>query len=101
MKHARLCIQPAMDYYREHLQASIMSVHLKAFKTAKLFDPHFLENALHLLASFITEPVLLNLKTEFPLYVAALEEISCELDLYFFGSNMPITSLPGKKLQPK
>ena len=42
MKHARLCIQPALDYFQEHLQASIMSVPLKAFKAARFFDPHFL-----------------------------------------------------------
>jgi len=67
MKHAD-CIQPVMDYYREHLQASIMSVPLKALKAARLFDPHFLSKtkpeciALTSLStfSFITEPFLLT-----------------------------------------
>ena len=35
-------IKPALDYYKEHLQADLMSVPLKAFKVARLFDPHYL-----------------------------------------------------------
>ena len=101
MKHARLCIQPGMDYYQEHLQASIMSVPLKAFKAARLFNPHFVNKtkperiALTSLStfSFITEPVLLNLRKEFPLYVAAVEDISSELDTILFwkqyANNIP------------
>ena len=101
MKHARLCIQPALDYYQEHLQASIMSVPLRAFKAARLFDPHFLNKTkpehivLNTLSafSFITEPVLLNLKQEFPLYVAAVEDISGDLDAILFwkqyANNIP------------
>ena len=101
MKHARLCIQPGMDYYQGHLQASIMSVPLKAFKAARLFSPHFVNKtkperiALTSLStfSFITEPVLLNLKKEFPLYVAAVEDISSELDAILFwkqyANNIP------------
>jgi len=69
-----------------------MIVPLKAFKVARLFDPHFLSKtkseciALTNLSTFlfITEPVFLNLKTEFPLYVAALEDFSCELDAVLF-----------------
>ena len=101
MKHARLCIQPALDYYQEHLQASIMSVPLRAFKAARVFDPHFLNKTkpehivLNTLSafSFITEPVLLNLKQEFPLYVAAVEDISGDLDAILFwkqyANNIP------------
>lgn len=42
MKYARECIMPALDCYKEHLQADIMGIPLKAFKAAKLFDPHYL-----------------------------------------------------------
>ena len=101
MKHARLCIQPALDYYQEHLQASIMSVPLKTFKATRLFDPHFLNKTKpeHIVlntlsaSSFITEPVLLNLKQEFSLYVAAVEDISEHLDAILFwkqyANNIP------------
>ena len=41
-KYARKCIMPALDYYKEHLEADIMSTPLKAFKAARLFDPHYL-----------------------------------------------------------
>lgn len=34
-------IKPALDYYKEHLQADIMSTPLKAFKAARLCDPHY------------------------------------------------------------
>ena len=95
------CIQLALNYYQEHLQASIMSVPLKAFKAARLFDPHFISKTkpgsipLTSLStiSFITEPVLSNLKQEFPQYVAAVEDISSDLDVVLFwkqhANNIP------------
>jgi len=42
MKYARLCTKPALDYYKEHLQANLMNVPLQAFKAVRLFDPHYL-----------------------------------------------------------
>ena len=72
-----------------------MSVPLKAFKVARLFDPHFISKAkpesipLTSLStiSFITEPVLSNVKQEFPPYVAAVEDISSDLDVVLFWNN--------------
>ena len=96
-----MCIQPALKYYQEHLQASIMSVPLKAFKPARLFDPHFISKTkpesipLTSLStiSFITEPELSNLKQEFPQYVAAVENVSSDLDVVLFwkqhANNIP------------
>ena len=69
-KYARQRIKPALDYYKEHLQADIMNTPLQAFKTARLFDPHYLSkvkpqhvalNSLSMLA-FVTDPILLSSK---------------------------------------
>lgn len=101
MKYARLCIKPALDYYKEHLQAELMNVPLKAFKSARLFDPHFLNKAnpesfaLTGLSAipFITENMLLALKEEYPLYMAAIEDLSSDCDILNFwkqyAANIP------------
>ena len=101
MKYARLCIKPALDYYKEHLQADLMSVPLKAFKAARLFDPHYLNKtkpesvALNSLSTFtfVTENMLSALKEEYPLYVAATEDISLDCDTLMFwkqyANNIP------------
>ena len=101
IKCARQCIKPALDYYKEHLQADIISTPLKAFKAARLFDPHYLNKvkpqsvALTTLSvfPFVTEPLLSDLKQEFPLYVAAAEDISfdCETLMFWkqYANNIP------------
>ena len=101
IKYARQCIKPALDYYKEHLQADIISTHLKAFKAARLFDPHYLNKvkpqsvALTTLSvfPFVTEPLLSDLKQEFPLYVAAAEDISSDCETLMFwkqhANNIP------------
>ena len=101
IKYARQCIKPALDYYKEHLQADIISTPLKAFKVARLFDPHYLNKvkpqsvALTTLSvfPFVTEPLLSDLKQEFPLYVAAAEDISSDCETLMFwkqhANNIP------------
>ena len=100
-KYARQCIMPALDYYKEHLQADIMNTPLKAFKTARLFDPHYLNkvkpqhvvlNSLSVLP-FVTDPILVQLKEDYPLYAAATEDISSECETLTFwkqyANNIP------------
>ena len=41
--YASSCVKPALDYYIEHLNANLMSVPLSAFKAARLFSPHKLQ----------------------------------------------------------
>lgn len=86
MKHARDCIKPAADYFNEHIKAEIMSVPLKAFKTARMFDPHHMKkvkpegaslNSLSCIP-FLTTSILDELQNEFPKYVALIDEISPE-----------------------
>lgn len=91
-KYARKCITPALDYYKEHLEADIMSTPFKAFKAARLFDPHYLNKvkpqnvALNLLSvlPFNTDPILAHLKEEYPQYAAAAEGISSECETITF-----------------
>ena len=90
-KYTRKCIMLALDYYKEHLEADVMSTPLKAFKAARLFDPHYLrvksQNvALNLLSvlPFITDPILAHLKEEYPQYDAAAEDISSECETITF-----------------
>ena len=86
---------------KEHLQADNMNTPLKAFKAARLFDPHYLNrvkpqnaalNSLSVL-SFITDSVLVHLKEEYPLYAAAAEAISTECEAVTFwkryANNIP------------
>jgi len=78
--------------YKEHLQADLMNVPLQAFKAARLFDPHYLNKtkqesvALTSLSAlpFVTENMLSALKEEYPLYVAATEDISSDCDTLTF-----------------
>ena len=81
IKYARQCIKPALDYYKEHLQADIMCTPLKVFKAARLFNPHYLKKvkpqnvALNTLSAlpFVTDSILAGLKEEYPLYIAAVK----------------------------
>ena len=69
-----------------------MNTPLKAFKAARLFDPHYLNKvkpqnvALESLSvlPFITDPALVHLKEEYPLYAAAAEDISTECEAVTF-----------------
>ena len=74
IKHARECIKPAADYFNEHLKAEIMSIPLKAFKAARMFNPHHMKKAqpegasLNSLSSipFLTTSILDELHKNFP-----------------------------------
>jgi len=94
-KYARQCIKPAL----EHLQADIMSTPLKAFKAARLFDPHYLNkvkpqnvalNSL-LVLPFVTEPIMAQLKEEYPQYAAADLSTDCEIVTFW---NLHANSIP-------
>ena len=92
MKYARQCIKPALDYYKEHLEADIMITPLQAFKAVRLFDLHYLNKVKPqsvalttlLVFPFVTESLLSNLKQEFPLHVAAAEDISSDCKTVMF-----------------
>ena len=43
MRYAKACIKPALDYYKEHLNADLMRIPMKAFKAAQLFSPHIFQ----------------------------------------------------------
>ena len=95
MRYAKACIKPALDYYKEHLDADLMSIPMKAFKAARLFSPHILQRTkpectalTSLLAfPFITESTLAALKEEFPRYAAIAEDISNECTVLDFWKN--------------
>ena len=69
-----------------------MSTPLNAFKAARIFDPHYLNKvkpqsvALTTLSvfPFVTESLLSDLKQEFPIYVAAAEDISSDCETVIF-----------------
>jgi len=54
-----------------------MSTPLKAFKAARLFDPHY-NAALNslLVLPFLTEPIMAQLNEEYPQYAAAAEDLT-------------------------
>ena len=91
-KYANACIKPALDYYKEHLQADLMDIPMKAVKTPQLFSPHILQKTkpectalTGLLAfPFITEAILTALKEEFPKYAAIAEDVSSEFTVLDF-----------------
>jgi len=87
-KYARQCIKPALDYYKERSQGDIMNTPLLAFKTARLFNPHYLIkvksqhvvlNSLSVLP-FVADPILVQLNEEYPLYAAAAIDTSSECE---------------------
>ena len=95
MRYAKSCIKPALDYYKEHLNADLMSIPMKAFKAARLFSPLILQKTkpectalTDLLAfPFITESTLAALKEEFPRYAAIVEDVSNEHTVLEFWRN--------------
>ena len=95
MRYAKSCIKPALDYYKEHLNADLMSIPMKAFKAARLFSPLILQKTkpectalTDLLAfPFITESTLAALKEEFPRYAAIVEDVSNEDTVLDFWRN--------------
>ena len=102
-KYARQCIKPALDYYKEHLQADIMSTPLKAFKAARLFDSHYLNkvkpqnvalNSL-LVLPFVTEPSSKK-STHNTLQLQRIFQQTVKLS--HFGICMPTAFLYGRKM---
>ena len=78
-----------------------MSTPLKAFKAARLFDPHYLNkvkpqnvalNSL-LVLPFVTEPIMAQLKEEYPQYAAAAEDLSTDCEIVTFW-NLHANSIP-------
>ena len=69
-----------------------MSNPIKAFKAARLFDPHYRNKvkpqnvALNTLSAlpFVTDSILAGFKEEFLLYAAAAEDISSECESMMF-----------------
>ena len=84
MKHARDHIKPAMKYFEDHMKAEIMSIQMKAFKTAQLFSPHYVKkikpecaplNSL-LNLPFVTSSIVSELTGELPKYAVLANDIS-------------------------
>ena len=78
-----------------------MCTPLKAFKAARLFNSHYLNkvkpqnvalNSLSVLP-FVTEPILAQLKEEYPLYAAAAEDVSTDCEIVTFW-NLYAYSIP-------
>ena len=99
LQHAKSCVQPSISYYFQQLLTS-MKEPLAAFKAAKLFSPFKLSEmnpsvaAIDSLASFpfLSSVNISSLKAEFPLYIAAAEDIDASYDpLLFFGKGTKMT----------
>ena len=93
MRYAKAHIKPALDYYKEHLNADLMSIPMKVFKAAQLFSLQKIKPECTALTDllafpFITESTLATLKEEFLRYAAMSEDVSNEFTvLEFWKSN--------------
>ena len=90
IQYAKSSIQPGLDYYFRQLTAS-MKEPLAAFKAARLFSPSKLHEVrpdaqtIDSLTSFPSiSPSIPALKEEFPLYVAAAEDVDPSYDPLVF-----------------
>ena len=107
--YALSCLKPALDYYREHLKADLMSVPLSAFKAARLFSPQKLQEmkpditVLDTLTifPFISVADLVQMKDEYPKYLAAVEDISPDYDPLDFWKNHESTVHTWSKVTQK
>ena len=115
VNYAHSCIKPAIDYYNTHLKAPLMSVPLNAFKAARLFSPtkvKMIKPDIAMIETlstfpFVNDTTLSALKSEFPNYVAASEDVSSDLSPLEFwkahADKLPSLSETAKKvllLQP-
>ena len=90
IQYAKSCVQPGLTYYFNQLATS-MKGPLEAFKAARLFSPAKLQQMkpaisyLDNLSIFpFLSPQIPTLKEEFPLYVAASEDIDPSYDPMHF-----------------
>ena len=75
------CIKPALDYYKEHLNADLMTAPLRAFKAARLFSPQKIQemkpdtSVLETQSNFpfLTPAHLAAMRDEFPKYLQLLK----------------------------
>ena len=86
VQHAKSCVQPGLNYYFQQLSASTKEP-LAVFKAAQLFSPCNLSeisSSVSLIDSLVIFPFLIPsipaLKGEFPLYLAAAEDIYSSYD---------------------
>ena len=90
IQHAKSCVQPGLTYYFNQLSAS-MKEPLAAFKAARLFSPcklHEMRPDVQAIDSLVSFPFLSSevpaLIEEFPLYVAAAEDVDSSYDTLLF-----------------
>ena len=84
--YAKSCVQPGIAYYFQQLSSS-MKEPLEAFKAARLFSPYKLQEmkpSTGAIDAFVSFPFLFSnisaLKAEFPLYIAAAENVDISYD---------------------
>ena len=91
--YAKSCVQPGVAYYFQQLSTNMKQA-LEAFKAARLFSPSKLhemrpdDSAVDSLVSFpFLTPAIPALKEEFPLYIAAAEDVDSAYDPLLFWKN--------------